>query len=754
MSPPPGVNAQLRQLIHYHLDNGFVENALFLAGRLQALEPRNPDAAHLLALCNLRLGRYKAAFDDARTKGMHTQHLGCAYVFAHACLALGRYEQGGQALEKVRSLWAGRNHWNKHSETSRRHVPDAAACYCLLGKLYAAHGDTRKAIDYFVEALKINSFMWDAFTGLCDIGAVVRPHNIFKITPDMLPFAQTPEIDPFNTRQASDGGLNMGGSNLLSKLNGRATQPNSHHEFDTPVANGQNMHDEHVMMAETGGPVMSRAVTSRVRTKTNPDGDQTDIPRPVYQNGHKRTVSGHSLHQTQNAPPQPLDPTAAPPRRSVRLLNSITQIRPSNPRQGMISSKEIESKERREMRKARAAAPKSRSGTTSTVGRVVSGNRKPHIETSEPSKPEGRPQNGAPVAVAPPPRMAPQADTSREREVLNWLLDLLLKIGSGYRHLSRYDASKALEAFTAVPKAQRETPWVLAQIGKAYYERTHYAEAGSTFRKIREMAPSSLEHMEVYSNTLWQLKDEVSLGHLAHTLMDQDRLSPQAWCALGNASSLDRQHDDAVKCFSRATQLDPKFAYAYTLQGHEHVANEEFDKAMAAYRNAISADNRHYNGWYGLGNVYERLGKYEVAEKHYRAAAEINQNNAMILVRIGLVLDRMKKIEPALLQFENAIRIDPRSVMARFRKSQVLLKLNAPQEALKELLYLKDAAPDDPNIHFLLGRCYKKLRDRSSAIRHLTIAMNLDPKSHGVIKEVMESIDQEDDGGWSSEDEH
>jgi anaphase-promoting complex subunit 3 len=98
----------------------------------------------------------------------------------------------------------------------------------------------------------------------------------------------------------------------------------------------------------------------------------------------------------------------------------------------------------------------------------------------------------------------------------------------------------------------------------------------------------------------------------------------------------------------------------------------------------------------------------------------------------------MKKTEPALLQFENAIKIEPRSVMARFRKSQVLLKLNAPQEALHELLYLKDAAPDDPNIHFLLGRCYKKLRDRAS----------------GVIKEVMESIDQEDDGGWSSEDEN
>jgi anaphase-promoting complex subunit 3 len=29
--------------------------------------------------------------------------------------------------------------------------------------------------------------------------------------------------------------------------------------------------------------------------------------------------------------------------------------------------------------------------------------------------------------------------------------------------------------------------------------------------------------------------------------------------------------------------------------------------------------------------------------------------------------------------------------------------------------------------------------------------MNLDPKSHAVIKEVLESIDVEEGGGWSSE---
>jgi anaphase-promoting complex subunit 3 len=122
---PPGVPAQLRQLIHYHLDNGFYDNALWLAGRLVAVEPRSPDAAHLMALCNLRLGRYKAAHDIAKHKSHQQQHLGSAYVFAQACLALERYEAGALALEKVRAQWAMRNHWSRHA------VSDNSGCVLI-----------------------------------------------------------------------------------------------------------------------------------------------------------------------------------------------------------------------------------------------------------------------------------------------------------------------------------------------------------------------------------------------------------------------------------------------------------------------------------------------------------------------------------------------------------------------------------------------------------------------------------------------
>ena len=112
----------------------------------------------------------------------------------------------------------------------------------------------------------------------------------------------------------------------------------------------------------------------------------------------------------------------------------------------------------------------------------------------------------------------------------------------------------------------------------------------------------------------------------------------------------------------------------------------------------------------------------------------------------------MKKTGPALAQYMHAVTLDPRSNYVRFRKAQIYLKLNKPLEALNDLEVLKDHAPDDANVHFLLGKCYKRVGDKGNAIRHFTVALNLDPKASAHIKEAMECLEDEEGGGWSSDD--
>jgi len=88
-----------RQIIWYSLDNNLVDNALFVAERLLALNDRDPDSRHLLGLCMLRAGRASAAF--LVTQGC--RHVGCSFIFAQSCKQLGKYGEGLRALENVLS---------------------------------------------------------------------------------------------------------------------------------------------------------------------------------------------------------------------------------------------------------------------------------------------------------------------------------------------------------------------------------------------------------------------------------------------------------------------------------------------------------------------------------------------------------------------------------------------------------------------------------------------------------------------------
>ena len=471
---------------------------------------------------------------------------------------------------------------------------------------------------------------------------------------------------------------------------------------------------------------------STVRSKSRSKGDSGDQDNPTMSRSStstgagdlKRTVSGKAPQATASSSRPETNMTndpGAPQRRSQRLFNHMR----TQSGRFAASTGSIGAKEGRELKKAKASTTKGRSANTFNVGRVVSGNRK-HGEPVDIDGKEQRPVAHSGVhAAAQKPIVNEKV---KEFEGLQQLLDLFMKLGSGYFALSHYQCQDALRCFNSVSPSQRDTPWVLAQIGRAFYEQASYLEAEKTFTRIKSMAPSRLDDMEVYSTTLWHLKSDIDLAFLAHEIIDIDRNSPQAWCAVGNSFSLQRDHDQALKCFKRATQIDPKFAYAFTLQGHEHVANEEYDKALSAYRSSIAAENRHYNAWYGLGKVFEKQGKYVFAEQHYRTAASINPTNAVLVCCIGVVLEKLKNHKAALIQYSRACELSEKSALCRFKKARVLMTLQQPEKALMELRVLKDIAPDEANVHFLLGRVYKQLRQKGSAIRHFTMALNLDPK--------------------------
>lgn len=781
-------NEVLRQAVYYHLDNLSLENALFFAERLCA-QDKTTEAVFLLALCHLRIGDDRSAYEVSKAAGYRGTHLGCSYVFAQACLRLELWKDGITALEKSKGLWLPKNNMGKHAAGLRVPHPDSAVCNCLLGKLYRGYDDKNKAVACFEEALKVNPLVWDAFTSLCDMGVAVRVPNIFKINDALAKnfdqvannsttaqkegpsnaieplhiskkssrvAAQDPtdpfepqrstafqDIPSFSNLQSAD----TDGSEFMSKivaarsrLGPTAGPAQDLEEVETPTSYRANAD---VQVSRLGmGPEPPQAPQRRNRTNALDIGS-SEVPRMGYRlnskrreriqeteapsdpttsalksssiTERKRTVSGQPVHS------RPMH-EEAPQRRSARL-NMFKQSS-TKPNSGAST---VGPSAGRELKRARA--PISRLVRPNpAVGRVVSGNRRGVEDTNmDVDHAEGQTAK-EPLAAQRAPQKNPEPEPIKTEEALRSILELLRKFALGFQKLSQFRCQEALQAYNSLPRPHQDTPWVLAQMGRAQYEQAAYPEAERYFRRLRIMSPTRLQDMEVYSTILWHLKRETDLSFLAHELVDSAWLSPEAWCALGNAWSLAKDHEQALRCFKRATQLDPNFAYAYTLQGHEHMANEEYDKALTAFRLSISADRRHYNAYYGIGMVYEKLGNYDKAYTHFHAAHQIHPTNAVLICCIGTVLEKQSNILQALQFFNEATELAPRAAQARFRKARALLAVGHLQAAQKELLILKDIAPDDARVHFLLGKLYKAQNDKGLAVRHFTQALSLDPK--------------------------
>eukprot|EP01119_Soliformovum_irregulare_P025422 TRINITY_DN9413_c0_g1_i2.p1 TRINITY_DN9413_c0_g1~~TRINITY_DN9413_c0_g1_i2.p1 ORF type:complete len:528 (-),score=128.85 TRINITY_DN9413_c0_g1_i2:80-1663(-) len=325
------------------------------------------------------------------------------------------------------------------------------------------------------------------------------------------------------------------------------------------------------------------------------------------------------------------------------------------------------------------------------------------------------------------------------------VMALLKTLGSAYKLLCQYRCLEALSMYQKLSESQYNTGYVLSQVARAHYEMVNYREADECYAQVRRLEPYRTEGMEVYSSVLWHLKKTIDMSHLAHQMIESERDCATSWVVLGNCFSLQKEHESSIKFFSRALQLDPNFAYAHSLCGHEHLASDDLEKAGNSYRSALRIDTRHYTAWYGLGMIYFRQEKYDMAEYHFRRALQINSISSVLHCYLGVALKANKKREEALKYIDMAIEIDPYNILARYNRAVILASLEEYEMALQEAESLQESAPREAPIYFLMGKIHRKLNDIPSAIFYLTSALDMAENKHSnYIKNVIDRIDQAD----------
>ncbi|ANZ73717.1 BA75_01713T0 [Komagataella pastoris] len=671
---------KLRGIVYNCLDNEQLDSAQLNVEILCAQNPANLDSIHLHGLVLYRRGLYKSAYNLTANR----MHMGCAYVFALCALKLEHPQEGIYVLQRIldtiREEGISEESMESNlgkNENQRSVLPDIPSFYNLLGKLYASMDDDVNTVVCYSKALELNPFLFEAFEQLSKLGAKVKIGNVYKPT-------STFSVNP------------PAGNELFERM-----APDTSVELKQPEDSkpkGRSLFGRSNIM---GTPEFSK---NKVKNLTTPKVRELKLPEAPTRKTRSSVTSDAFK-------PPPANTTGSFPRRSNRLSASkVTSRLLMQPISGL--------------------------GTPSTYDN----DNTTHMDSIKANKDSWlkRSYNFSNM----PPAPSNNSDFRNFNEVTseNELIVLYGRIARAYKAFCQYDCFKAIRLFTSLPEHVVDMPWVLAKLGRLHFEIVNYEQSEFYFQKLRQIDRTRTEDMEYYSTLLWHLHKESELSYLSHELYQIDKFAPQTWVAIGNLFSLNRDNEEAVKCFHKATQLDQNFAYAYTLQGHEHVANDSFENAFESFRYALSIDKRHYNALYGLGMVHLKLGDFTKAEFHFRKAIDINPVNVILTCCVGMVLEKLGKRELSLKQYDFACKLQPLSMLALFKKAQVLLALQQYDLALKDFEKLQKLAPDEASVHFLLGELYKQLGRKSDAIKQLTIALNLDPKGSHVVKESLEGI--------------
>jgi len=130
-------------------------------------------------------------------------------------------------------------------------------------------------------------------------------------------------------------------------------------------------------------------------------------------------------------------------------------------------------------------------------------------------------------------------------------------------------------------------------------------------------------------------------------------------------------------------------------KGLEHYGRQEWDAAIAAYRQALSMDPRSESCAYNLGLTYKAKNDLDAAAAAFRHALNIEPDMVKSLYMLGLTEIQRKRNADALTHLNRLIRIQPDFAKAHYLLGTVYQTENRPDIAAHHFERFLELDPDD-----------------------------------------------------------
>jgi tetratricopeptide (TPR) repeat protein len=200
--------------------------------------------------------------------------------------------------------------------------------------------------------------------------------------------------------------------------------------------------------------------------------------------------------------------------------------------------------------------------------------------------------------------------------------------------------------------------------------------------------------------------------------------------ASGNASQARKDYDKALAAYSEALRLDPNYAPAYAARAQTWARKHYRDRELADISAAIKLDPNNAAYRVARGESWSAQGRHERAMADFDEAIQMDPNDPAKYVSRGNERRKHLQLDDAIADYTHAVEINPRYAAGYIARGQTWKQRHVYDQAIREFSNLIQVDPENSEGHWSLARllatCYsQEVRDGRRAVAFATRACEL-----------------------------
>jgi len=180
---------------------------------------------------------------------------------------------------------------------------------------------------------------------------------------------------------------------------------------------------------------------------------------------------------------------------------------------------------------------------------------------------------------------------------------------------------------------------------------------------------------------------------------------------------------DAIRTIRQRFVDDASLVRAGLLNAQQHYHQD----AVREFGQAVEINPKNVRAYVGLGDSLTQLGRYDEAAAQFRRAIELAPEEPRAHEGLGTLLAEQGRTAEAADAFREAVRLDPKRSSAHFRLGVVSMDLGDLAEAKQHLAEAVRLEPDDAKASYTLGNALLREGDFAQAVPHYRRALELNP---------------------------